>query len=81
MVLDSWEDLYDSSVYDKTSGEVEMGSDFSGWNSYITGQPIPLPEMEAWRENILSIILRLNPINVGNWSRFRSIHVSIVKKS
>ncbi|GAE64269.1 non-ribosomal peptide synthetase [Chryseobacterium indologenes] len=64
MVLDSWEDLYDSSVYDKTSGEVEMGSDFSGWNSYITGQPIPLPEMEAWRENILSIILRLNPINV-----------------
>lgn len=64
MVLDSWEDLYDSSVYDKTSGEVEVGSDFSGWNSYITGQPIPLSEMEAWRKNILSVILGLNPINV-----------------
>ncbi|WDF57316.1 non-ribosomal peptide synthetase [Mucilaginibacter sp. KACC 22063] len=59
-ILAGWEGLYDSE-YDKTTEELILDADFSGWNSYITGEPIPLDEMEKWRTNILTIIKNLNP--------------------
>jgi len=62
-ILNGWEKLYDS-AYDRTIEGAKMESDFSGWDSYITGKPIPLPEMLAWRDDILAIIKRINPCNV-----------------
>jgi amino acid adenylation domain-containing protein len=64
-ILDSWENLYDSE-YEKgiEEKEIEIEADFSGWNSYITAEPIPLPEMRAWRDDIVALIRSLDPENV-----------------
>uniref|UniRef100_UPI00227BB2C7 class I SAM-dependent methyltransferase n=1 Tax=Sinomicrobium oceani TaxID=1150368 RepID=UPI00227BB2C7 len=62
-VLESWENLYDSE-YEKTIGEENIASDFTGWNSYITEEAIPLPEMHAWRDDIVASINALQPSNV-----------------
>ncbi|MDR7132712.1 amino acid adenylation domain-containing protein [Algoriphagus sp. 4150] len=62
-VLESWENLYNLE-YEKNVRQENVYADFSGWNSYISGEPIPLSEMYAWRNNILSIIKKLAPGNV-----------------
>lgn len=62
-ILDNWEHLYNSE-YEKTTEETKIQSDFSIWLSYITGQPIPIAEMEQWRDDIVRIIKTLNPTNV-----------------
>ncbi|WP_259065705.1 non-ribosomal peptide synthetase [Mucilaginibacter sp. X4EP1] len=59
-ILDNWENLYDS-AYETTINEAQIQADFSGWNSYITEKPIPLPEMEQWRSDIVQKINRLKP--------------------
>ncbi|RQO65805.1 hypothetical protein DBR43_26515, partial [Pedobacter sp. KBW06] len=61
-ILGSWEDLYDSE-YNKNEGEI-LEADFSGWNSYVTGKPIPLPEMQAWRKDILDTLNSLKPKSI-----------------
>ncbi|WP_299316072.1 methyltransferase, partial [uncultured Aquimarina sp.] len=61
--LDSWESLYDSE-YNRPIEAAEIASDFSGWNSYITSKPIPLSEMQAWRDDIIINIQGLSPSNV-----------------
>jgi 2-polyprenyl-3-methyl-5-hydroxy-6-metoxy-1,4-benzoquinol methylase len=63
LILDSWEDLYDTE-YKKTIASDQTESDFSGWNSYITGEAFPLAEMELWRTRILGIIRSLSPGHV-----------------
>lgn len=63
-IVESWEHLYDDSVYGSEVEEVVMEEDFSGWNAYVTDSPIPIPEMQAWKNNTLSIISGLNPVNV-----------------
>ncbi|MFD9888891.1 amino acid adenylation domain-containing protein [Amycolatopsis sp. NPDC059027] len=45
--VDEWRDVYDT-MYGAEHG-TELGSDFTGWNSSYTGEPIPLDEMESWR--------------------------------
>ncbi|RQO65143.1 hypothetical protein DBR43_30260, partial [Pedobacter sp. KBW06] len=62
-ILDGWEDLYDIE-YGKHPEAANTETDFSGWNSYITAEPIPLQEMQAWRKDILEIIHSLEPKNV-----------------
>ena len=44
--LSQWEDLWQSTY--STSADAEPGSDFSGWISSYTGEPIPLEEMQQW---------------------------------
>jgi amino acid adenylation domain-containing protein len=62
-ILDGWETFYDVD-YEKDLKEIKMESDFSGWNSYVTGKPIPLPEMEEWRNDIVTLINSLRPCSV-----------------
>ena len=62
-ILATWEKLYDDE-YEIQIIEEDKSPDFSGWNSFITGLPLPLAEMEEWRNGILGIIKRLNPTNV-----------------
>ncbi|RBL90379.1 non-ribosomal peptide synthetase/type I polyketide synthase [Chitinophaga flava] len=64
VVLDNWENLYNSSVYGKNIKEIEINADFSGWKSYISGEAIPLSEMQAWRNDLITIIKSLHPRNV-----------------
>lgn len=65
-VLNDWENLYNL-VYTEEQKTIEANNieaDFSGWNSYITGGPIPLTEMEHWRNDIVSIITGKKPQRV-----------------
>ncbi|MBB6131889.1 2-polyprenyl-3-methyl-5-hydroxy-6-metoxy-1,4-benzoquinol methylase, partial [Mucilaginibacter lappiensis] len=62
-ILDSWEDLYDTEYKKSIDGEA-IASDFSGWNSYVTGEAFSIREMELWRAEILGIIKRLSPERV-----------------
>nr|MDT0522331.1 AMP-binding protein [Streptomyces sp. DSM 41633] len=43
-VVDQWQDIYDE-LYDADMQVAEFGSDFRGWNSSYTDEPIPLDEM------------------------------------
>ncbi|MEM6404774.1 MAG: methyltransferase, partial [Cyanobacteria bacterium P01_D01_bin.116] len=63
-ILWNWENLYNTSVYENIVEQRKMDSDFSGWNSYITGKPIPLSEMLQWRDYIVATIKSLNPCRV-----------------
>jgi hypothetical protein len=40
--------MYDE-LYDAEVEMAEFGSDFRGWNSSYTSEPIPLQEMQEWR--------------------------------
>ncbi|MCH9660646.1 MAG: amino acid adenylation domain-containing protein, partial [Bacteroidetes bacterium] len=62
-ILESWENLYDSE-YKKPINQTITESDFTGWNSYIFKKPIPLQEMEAWRNSIINLLRTLNLNNV-----------------
>ncbi|MGW4098909.1 amino acid adenylation domain-containing protein, partial [Mycobacterium sp. NPDC004974] len=62
-VVDQWQQIYDE-LYDADLEVVEFGSDFRGWNSSYTGQPIPLPEMAEWRATAVDRILGLKPRRV-----------------
>ncbi|OXE95577.1 AMP-binding protein, partial [Flavobacterium araucananum] len=58
-ILSGWESLYDSN-YENSIEVGQIKSDFLGWNSYITGKPIIISEMEQWRDGIINIIKKLN---------------------
>ncbi|MFJ4011024.1 amino acid adenylation domain-containing protein [Streptomyces sp. NPDC090026] len=47
--VEKWRVIYDS-MYGDTVPDPRLGSDFTGWNSSYTREPIPLPEMHRWRE-------------------------------
>ena len=64
--VDQWQHIYDE-LYDAELGaqaEAEFGSDFRGWNSSYTGEPIPLPQMQEWRAATVDRILALQPRRV-----------------
>jgi amino acid adenylation domain-containing protein len=61
--LNSWERLFDTE-YEKDIETISTESDFSGWNSYITGLAFPLSEMQLWKNDIIAIIKNLRPVNV-----------------
>ncbi|MGV9803817.1 condensation domain-containing protein, partial [Mycobacterium sp. NPDC003449] len=50
---------YDAGLY-----ESGFGSDFRGWNSSYTGEPIPLDQMREWRSAAVNRILSLHPRRV-----------------
>ena len=52
-IIDYWASLYNHE-YQKTPNKLEM--DFSGWNSYITGKPFSLKEMQQWQAHTLKRI-------------------------
>ncbi|MFD8387471.1 amino acid adenylation domain-containing protein, partial [Streptomyces sp. NPDC059679] len=56
--IDAWRQVHDR-VY-ATPGAA-WGEDFSGWDSRYTGEPIPLPEMTAWRDAAVEQILSWSP--------------------
>lgn len=62
-VVDQWQDIYDE-LYDADIPVAEFGSDFRGWNSSYTDEPIPLPEMAEWRSTAVDRILALKPRRV-----------------
>ncbi|OWM05068.1 hypothetical protein B7435_10580 [Mycolicibacterium peregrinum] len=62
-VVDQWQQLYDE-LYDARDEAEEFGSDFRGWNSSYTGQPIPLDQMREWRAGAVDRILALRPRRV-----------------
>lgn len=62
-ILTAWEKVYDRE-YAKPLALSSIEEDFTAWNSYITGKPIPLTDMYAWRDAILRIIKNLNPQHV-----------------
>ena len=62
-IVDQWQHMYDE-LY---GAEVEVpgfGMDFRGWNSSLTGEPIPLEEMSEWRAATVDRILALRPRRV-----------------
>ncbi|OKH83601.1 hypothetical protein EB75_07685, partial [Mycobacterium sp. ST-F2] len=50
-IVGEWQDIYDElyAAADAEGEAPEFGSDFRGWNSSYTGEPIPLADMEQWR--------------------------------
>ncbi|MBB5940412.1 non-ribosomal peptide synthetase, partial [Streptomyces zagrosensis] len=54
-----WRDMYDT-LYGE-SAHIAFGSNFRGWNSSYTGQPIPLPDMQEWRADTLDLIREHQP--------------------
>ncbi|MBP2455951.1 amino acid adenylation domain-containing protein [Mycolicibacterium lutetiense] len=62
-VVDQWQHVYDE-LYDADLDVAEFGSDFRGWNSSYTSDPIPLDEMEEWRSLAVDRILALRPQRV-----------------
>jgi len=55
-----WEDLWQNTYSDNK--DVELGSDFSGWISSYTGEPIPIAEMRVWIE---ATAQRINTLNAS----------------
>jgi SAM-dependent methyltransferase/acyl carrier protein len=62
-VVDQWQQMYDD-LYDADVDEPQFGSDFRGWNSSYTGEPIPLDEMQEWRSATVERVLSLRPRRV-----------------
>ncbi len=54
-----WQNIYDAH-YDSTKHGA-FGENFVGWNSCYDGQPIPLPDMQAWRAAAIARIQALKP--------------------
>jgi amino acid adenylation domain-containing protein len=57
-----WQQVYEQMYSDRPPAA--WGEDFTGWVSSYTGQPIPLPEMRAWRDAAVDQVLRWSPRRV-----------------
>ncbi|MEU7632730.1 amino acid adenylation domain-containing protein, partial [Nocardia sp. NPDC049220] len=60
--VDAWRQVYDD-IYN-ASGVPVLGTDFAGWNSSYTDQPIPRNEMREWRDATVQRILELGPARI-----------------
>ncbi|MFE2297689.1 amino acid adenylation domain-containing protein [Streptomyces sp. NPDC059445] len=60
--IEEWRHVYDDTY--TASAEGTFGEDFQGWNSSYTGEPIPLQEMEEWRDAAVAQVLRCAPRRV-----------------
>jgi amino acid adenylation domain-containing protein len=61
--VERWRSLYES-LYDGASAESVPGSDFRGWVRRSDRRPIPVEEMQAWRDATVERIRRLRPRRV-----------------
>ncbi|BBZ31541.1 hypothetical protein MCNF_01460 [Mycolicibacterium confluentis] len=62
--VDQWQQIYDELYDAELDDAAEFGSDFRGWNSSYTGEPIPLPQMQEWRSCAVQRIVELGPQRV-----------------
>ncbi|WP_042411827.1 condensation domain-containing protein, partial [Streptacidiphilus carbonis] len=60
--VDEWQHVYEQ-VY-SAAQPAAWGEDFRGWNSSYTGEPIPIPEMLAWRDAAAAQITCWSPRRV-----------------
>ncbi|WP_078612810.1 non-ribosomal peptide synthetase [Streptomyces canus] len=60
--VDQWQQLYQS-MY-SAEPEAAFGEDFAGWDSSYTGRPMPLDEMNEWRDTTVEAIRSLRPRRV-----------------
>ncbi|MET8228344.1 amino acid adenylation domain-containing protein [Streptomyces sp. NPDC005301] len=60
--IEEWRHVYDDTY--TVSAQGTFGEDFQGWNSSYTGEPIPLQEMEEWRDAAVARVLRFAPRRV-----------------
>ncbi|AKU20749.1 hypothetical protein ACZ75_03720 [Massilia sp. NR 4-1] len=58
----AWRDAYDNTYSHSHTDNAVM--DYAGWVSSYTGAPIPLEEMQEWRENTVQRIQALRPRRV-----------------
>ncbi|MFI0812147.1 non-ribosomal peptide synthase/polyketide synthase [Streptomyces echinatus] len=57
-----WQDIYDALPI--TPGEADFGQNFVGWNSSYDASPIPVEQMQEWRDATVARILALRPRRV-----------------
>ncbi|MET0453308.1 MAG: amino acid adenylation domain-containing protein, partial [Mycobacterium sp.] len=62
-IVDQWQDVYEE-LYGAEVGPAGFGTDFRGWNSSYTGDPIPLGEMLEWQSATAARIKALRPRRV-----------------
>ncbi|MEE2852220.1 MAG: amino acid adenylation domain-containing protein, partial [Actinomycetota bacterium] len=62
-IVEEWHQLYDE-LYGAEAEVPDFGMDFRGWNSSLTGDPIPLEEMIEWRSATVDRIKALRPQRV-----------------
>ncbi|HEY9841736.1 MAG TPA: amino acid adenylation domain-containing protein, partial [Candidatus Obscuribacterales bacterium] len=58
--VEQWQALYQETY--SQNAAAEPGSDFKGWNSSYTGQPIPIGDMRQWRDATVERILSFKPV-------------------
>ncbi|MBD2727826.1 amino acid adenylation domain-containing protein [Nostoc sp. FACHB-892] len=58
-----WQMLYDE-TYNQPAADSDPTSNFIGWNSSYTNQPIPIEQMREWVNNQVAQILALQPKRV-----------------
>ncbi|WP_082963952.1 non-ribosomal peptide synthetase [Mycobacterium sp. 852002-51961_SCH5331710] len=61
--VEHWQNIYDE-LYEADIEAPEFGSDFRGWNSSYTNDPIPVTEMQQWRSATVNRIMALQPRHV-----------------
>jgi len=59
----TWRDVYDF-LYEGDWDADALGEDFAGWRSVYDGSPIPVAEMQEWRNATVARILAFNPRRV-----------------
>ncbi|WP_409180685.1 amino acid adenylation domain-containing protein [Amycolatopsis sp. VS8301801F10] len=62
--IEEWREVYDHAYVAPGSVQAEWGEDFAMWTSAVTGEPIPLSEMSAWRDAAVEQVLRSAPRRV-----------------
>ncbi|MEB3982900.1 amino acid adenylation domain-containing protein, partial [Mycobacterium sp. 663a-19] len=62
-IVEQWQHTYDE-LYCTEAEPCWLGTDFRGWNSSYTGEPIPLEEMAEWRSATVYRIMALQPRRV-----------------
>ena len=62
-IVEEWRNIYDD-LYGADREAPAFGMDFRGWNSSVSGDPIPLEEMAEWRAATVDRIIALQPRRV-----------------
>ncbi|WP_219508237.1 non-ribosomal peptide synthetase [Nonomuraea ceibae] len=61
--VEEWLKLHESIEHTDLE-ETPFGTDFGGWDSSYTGEPIPLDQMESWRAAVIARIAEYRPRRV-----------------
>ncbi|TQV77358.1 amino acid adenylation domain-containing protein [Aliikangiella marina] len=59
--VNQWTEIYDDKYGNKANRDSFVEDNFFGWNSSYTGKPIPLKEMQTWRDEVVERIISLKP--------------------